>query len=235
VTRAIGVLTAELSPLLLDHLIIAGLDFVVLDAEQTGLTPPDCAAAVRQLSGSATKTCVRVPDLDAATLVSFANTGVAELVLPQVRSMVDVEHAWEAVHYPPDGTRPRQPSPASRFGSDWSRAPALSVIIETVEALEIASALATSHLLAGAWIGLTDLRADLAQHGREAELEAAVDEILSHFAAAGASLGLPASGPDAARSAFDRGAARCLVYWETYLHHVLEPLRAATAGSSATA
>jgi 2-keto-3-deoxy-L-rhamnonate aldolase RhmA len=232
--RAIGILTADPAPLLLDHLTISGIDFVVLDAEQTGLAPPACAAAVRQLAGSATSAYIRVPDLTAATLVSFANTGAGELVLPQVRSLSEVDQAWKAVHYPPAGTRPRQPSPASRFGSDWSNAPVLSIIIETVEAVELAGALARSEQIVGAWIGLTDLRQDLADHGRESELDDAVAEILAQFAAAAAPVGLPAAGPQAARAAFDRGAARCLVYWESYLHEVLGSLRAATTDPGLT-
>jgi len=235
VTREIGLLTAEPSPLLLDQAALTGIGFVVLDAEQTALTPQSCATAVRQLAGCATRVCVRVPDLAPATLVTFANTGAAELVLPQVRSLADVEQAWRSVHYPPAGNRPRQPSPGSRYGSDWSRAPELSVIVETVEAVEVAEELAASPLVCGAWLGLTDLREDLARHGREGELDAAVEHVFTRFAAAGASLGLPAADAAAARAGFERGAARCLVYWETHLRGVLGSLSAATADEAVPA
>ncbi|HEX6870048.1 MAG TPA: hypothetical protein VF163_03030, partial [Micromonosporaceae bacterium] len=78
----VGLLTAAPDRLLVALAAQAGLAFVVLDAEQTSLDPRRCAEVVALLAGTGTEVLVRVPDLTELTLVSYANTGADELVLP---------------------------------------------------------------------------------------------------------------------------------------------------------
>jgi 2-keto-3-deoxy-L-rhamnonate aldolase RhmA len=226
--QSIGLLTGEPSRMLLAQAAAAGMAFVVLDAEQTGLTTRDCADAVAALSGSGTQVSIRVPNLDDATLVTFANTGADELLLPQVRYVSEVEAAYRAVQFPPQGSRARQVSPGSRYGTDFSRAPRLSVLIETVEAAESADLFATSPFVSSAWIGPTDLGDDFARRRPEdAEaLPQAVKHILTAFVEHRASIGLPAIDAASARSAFERGADRVSVYWEKFVGSALRDMSA---------
>ncbi|WP_283136373.1 aldolase/citrate lyase family protein [Rhizohabitans arisaemae] len=214
-----GILTADLSPVLIRLLAQSRVDFVVLDAEQTGILPRDCADVVQRLLYSSVHVAVRVPDLDERTLVEFANTGAHELVLPRVRSPHEVEDAHRATRYPPSGRRSKQVSYASSLGTDYSLVPRLSVLFETVEAIDNVAEFAASKFVEGMWVGPNDLAMDLEAHGRggRENLEAAIDRTVAVMAEAGHSIGLPASSVDGLQDAFARGADRCAVYWERQL------------------
>ncbi|NUS59265.1 MAG: hypothetical protein HOV66_31060 [Streptomycetaceae bacterium] len=219
----IGLVTTDTGPLLLNHVRLAGLPFLVLDAEHTGLTPARCAEAVRALSMSDTRVCVRVPDGSPATLAEFVNTGADEIVLPRVLCMADIEEAAAALRYAPEGLRSRAPSAANGYGENW-KVPALSVIIETVDAVDAAAKIATSDLICRAWLGLADLRGDLARQRPDEPLDEIVDELLRTFA--DRELVVPVARPDAAAEMYRRGARSCYLYWDKYLHRVLGEFRA---------
>lgn len=230
--RSVGIITADPTPTLLALLGHATVDFVVLDAEQTGMTVQQCGDVVQRLAGSGVRVAVRVPDLNANTLVAFANTGVAEIVLPQVRTVDELEQAYESTRYAPIGSRPRQVTPASAFGMDYSFAPLLTVLFETVEAVDRVKEFVSSDAFGGGWVGPTDLAADLHRHGdpRPEAVQEAVQRVVDVIAAAGGSIGLPAPGLAAAGSVFDRGADRCAVYWEKELASLLKNYAGSRAG-----
>ncbi|WP_138415812.1 aldolase/citrate lyase family protein [Sinomonas gamaensis] len=215
----VGLITADPSPTLLAVCAQAQVGFVVLDAEQTGLTTRDCADAVQRLRGTVVEVSVRVPDLAPNTLVSFANTGVHELVLPHLRRPDELEEAAAIVRYAPQGLRSRQVSPASAFGTDYAGGPRLSVLFETVEAVERVEEFVASESFAGGWLGPTDLSADLQRHGRHEpeQLDKAVQSVVDALRASGHSVGLPAPSMARADEVFARGADRAAVYWEREL------------------
>ncbi|MET3204387.1 2-keto-3-deoxy-L-rhamnonate aldolase RhmA [Arthrobacter sp. UYEF6] len=221
--RSVGIITADPTPTLLALLAHATIDFLVLDAEQTGITVQQCSDVVQRLAGSGVKVAVRVPDLDRNTLVAFANTGVAEIVLPQVRTVDELERAYEATRYAPAGSRPRQVTPASAFGMDYSFAPVITVLFETAEAVERVKEFVGSEAFGGGWVGPTDLAADLLRHGdeRPEALQEAVQRVVDVVAGASRSIGLPAPGMAAAAGVFELGADRCAVYWEKELASML--------------
>lgn len=221
--RSVGIITADPTPTLLALLAHTAVDLLVLDAEQTGITVQQCRDVVQRLAGSGVKVAVRVPDLDRNTLLAFANTGVAEIVLPQVRTVDELERAYDATRYAPEGSRPRQVTPASAFGMDYSFAPVITVLFETAEAVERVKEFVDSEAFGGGWVGPTDLAADLLRHGdeRPEALQEAVQRVVDVVAAAGRSIGLPAPGMAAAAGVFERGADRCAVYWEKELAAIL--------------
>jgi 2-keto-3-deoxy-L-rhamnonate aldolase RhmA len=216
VGRSVGLITADPSPTLLALCSQARLGFVVLDAEQTGLTVQQCADAVQRLRGSGVAVSLRVPDLSPNTLVSFANTGAHELVLPHLRRPEELEEAAAVVRYAPLGQRSRQVSPASAFGTDYSGEPRLSVLFETVDAVERVDEFVASEAFRGGWLGPTDLSADLQRHGRAEpeQLDKAVQAVVDALRGAGHSVGLPAPSLSRADEVFARGADRAAVYWE---------------------
>ncbi|WP_415854677.1 aldolase/citrate lyase family protein [Sinomonas sp. G460-2] len=221
--RAVGLITADPNPTLLAILAHSGVDFVVLDAEQTPLTVRDCADAVQRLRGTGVRVSVRVPDLKPNTLVAFANTGVQEIVLPHVRRPEELERAREAVRFAPQGLRSRQVSPASGFGSDFSSEPTLSVLFETVDALDRAEEFAALESFEGGWLGPMDLAADLQRHGRTGpgELDKAVQRVVDAVRGAGHSVGLPSPSMSRTDEVFARGADRAAIYWERELAQLL--------------
>lgn len=222
----IGLIVVEPTPGLLAIAAQKNIDFIVLDAEQTGLSVRECTEIVHRLSGTGTEIAVRVPDVEERTLISFANTGAAELVLPRIRSVAELETAAAAVKYAPEGLRSRQVTLASGYGADYSRAPRTSVLLETIDALDGIDALVASLSFESGWVGPADLSAELQRAGRGGAdaLETATQIMVDAMLAAGKPVGLPAPGPAGIASARARGATRVAVYWERYLHTVLEEI-----------
>lgn len=229
----VGLITADPTPALLGLLEVAGIDSIVIDAEQTGLTVATCADAVQRLRGSGVHVGVRVPALDDDCLLAFANTGADELVLPRVRRTEELERAHRATRFPPAGQRPRQVSPASRYGTAYVHVPVLSVLVETTDAVDAIEEFAAHPLFEGAWIGPTDLADDLMRCGRAEELDSAVQRVIDVVTAAGHPVGLPA--PSAARAAevHRRGANRAAIYWEREVTSTLRTLAAARGADDA--
>ncbi|MCA4134022.1 aldolase/citrate lyase family protein [Arthrobacter sp. M4] len=221
--RSVGLISADPSPTLLALLARTKVDFLVLDAEQTAVTVSECAGVVQRLAGSGVQVAVRVPDLETNTLVAFANTGVAEIVLPQVRTVDELERAYDATQYPPLGSRPKQVNPSSAFGMDYSLTPRLTVLFETHQAVDNVKEFAASEAFGGGWVGPTDLAADLKRHGQHGPdaVSEATQRVVDVLAEAGKSVGLPAPGLSDAASVFSRGADRCAVYWERELASLL--------------
>lgn len=227
--RTVGLLTADPSRTLVRTAVDAGIDFLVLDAEQTGLRSLDCVTVAEALRGSGTRLAIRVPDIAPTTLVEFANTGVSEIVLPQVRSVAQLRTASAAVRYEPEGTRSRQPSFASSFGMRFTAPPRLSVLFETASAFDSIEEFVTDPGFEGGWVGPTDLAADLRRVGSDVDLEHAVDTLVAAIARSGHPVGLPASSVEGVDAAFARGATECAVYWERQLSSVMTGLAARPA------
>ena len=120
---------------------------------------------------------MRVPNLDPDLLTTYANTGVAELVLPRVRSIGELTAAGAALRYAPAGNRSRQVVPATAYGADWDREVRVSVIIETVDAVSIAAEMAAHPLVAGVWIGPRDLEDDHLRQGLPVDMAGLVGEL----------------------------------------------------------
>lgn len=224
IRNEVGLITADPTPTLLGLLEVAGVDSIVIDAEQTGLTVATCLDAVQRLRGSGVRVGVRVPSLDDDCLLAFANTGADELVLPRVRRLEELQRARRATRFAPEGERPRQVSPASRYGTAYAHVPMLSVLVETVDAVDAIEEFAVHPFFEGAWIGPTDLADDLARHGREGELDAAVQRVIDVVAGAGYPVGMPASAAARAHEVHQRGANRAAIYWEREVTSTLRAL-----------
>lgn len=227
--RQVGLIAADPTATLLFLAAQAGLNFVVLDAEQTGLTVQDCTDAVQRLAGSRTEVAIRVPDLDERTLVAYANTGAAELVLPQVRSADQLESAFRATRFVPEGARSKQASFSSAFGLDFTHVPRLSVLFETVESVDDVERIAGSEYFDSGWLGPADLTADLHNAGRiqPDAVKRSTERVVDALKERGRSVGLPAAGVAGISVAFEQGADRVALYWEKHLTAVIAELVAA--------
>ncbi|WP_193598284.1 aldolase/citrate lyase family protein [Microbacterium sp. YJN-G] len=224
IRNEVGLITADPTPTLLGLLEVTGVDSIVIDAEQTGLTVAACLDAVQRLRGSGVRVGIRIPSLDDDCVLAFANTGADELVLPRVRRIDELERAYRATRFPPAGERPRQVSPASRYGTAYLHVPVLSVLVETVDAVDAIEDFAAHPLFQGAWIGPTDLADDLVRFGRGDELNAAVQRVIDVVAAAGHPVGLPAPSAARAGEVHRRGANRAAIYWEREVTATLRSL-----------
>lgn len=216
--RQLGLLTSSTDPMLIDSVAEAGMDFLWLDAEYTGVTPTRASDAVHRLGGRGVSTLIRVPSIDPDCLVTYANVGVDEIVLPRVRSADEVERAWSALTYPPQGRRPRQVVPASAWGARFDRQPRISMIVETIGAVEALPKLLESGWLSGFWIGHKDLFDDYVREvGDEPGFGDYVEGVVDQFRAAGVTFGWGVSEPADVEAVWVTGATRCAIYWDMHL------------------
>lgn len=99
-----GVILFTGSPMVVELAAAAGLDFVVIDMEQSALDLERVAHCIRAADAAGIAPFVRVPELDRALAKKLLNLGVAGLVLPHA----DRESASAlvgAMRYAPEGER----------------------------------------------------------------------------------------------------------------------------------
>ncbi|MEV0590321.1 aldolase/citrate lyase family protein [Nonomuraea cavernae] len=217
-SRQLGLLTSSSDPILIDSVAEAGMDFLWLDAEYTGLSAIAASHVVHRLSGRGVSTLIRVPAIDPDSLVTFANMGFDEIVLPRVRTVEEIKRAWTCLTYPPRGERPRQVIPASAWGARYDRQPQISMIVETLDAVRaLPQIIATDHL-SSYWIGHKDLFDDyVREFGDKAGFEDFVREIVETFRQSGVSFGWGVPEPSDVESVWTAGATRCAWYWDLHL------------------
>ncbi len=136
------------------------LDFAVVDAEHGVLMDSTLTSILRTIpSGITPWVRVKRPELASLAL----DLGARAILIPQVRTMQDLNSAVESFYYPPKGQRGWGPGRASRFGIDMMKIikdeaqNELWVQIETKEALEIVEDIAAREEVSGLFVGPGDL------------------------------------------------------------------------------
>ncbi len=230
----VGVQTGNPDRLLVDTCLLAGVDFLWLDAEHTDLTARDVEAVVARARGNRASVLVRVPSLDLDTLLTFANSGVDEIVLPRITAATELQQARHLLSFPPRGARPRQLTPGSGYGSAWTVDVRLSAIVETVAAFDAVAEIGASGIADTLWIGTKDLQDDFVRSGRlEAQsIDSAVQQLADEIHALGVSLGIGATDVNGVERALALGAHRCSVYWEAYVANCIGQLLVSRGDSS---
>ena len=132
-----------------------GFDFVCLD-QQHGLIGDDALLPMLQaLAATGTPPIVRVPANDPAAIGRALDRGAAGVLVPLVGSADEAASAVAACHHPPRGTRSYGPTRLA-----WAPLPAepvCIVMIETVDAVEQAEAIAAVEGLDAVFVGPSDL------------------------------------------------------------------------------
>ena len=143
-----GTATAELMGTL-------GFGFVVVD-QQHGLIGDDAVLPVLQaLAATGTPAIVRVPVNEHAPIGRALDRGAAGVVVPLVGSADEAASAVAACHHAPRGTRSYGPTRLA-----WAPLPAdpvCIVMVETVDAVEQAEAIAAVDGLDAVFVGPSDL------------------------------------------------------------------------------
>jgi len=115
----IGPLLQEIpsSPELVEFIIAAGFDYVIIDGEHGGVSVEVCRSLVRAAESMGGVALARVPSADPARILAFLDQGVQGIVLAHCRSAADAEALVRAVKYPPRGVRGAAGgSRAARYG-----------------------------------------------------------------------------------------------------------------------
>lgn len=158
------------------------LDFVVIDAEHGVLMDNKLISVMRAIpSGITTWVRVKRPELASLAL----DLGAKAVLVPQVRTMADLNSAVESFYYPPRGQRGWGPGRSSRYGMDLMKIiqeeakNELWVQIETREALEMVEEIAAREEVTGLFVGPGDLSLALGHPGEwdNKELQSSTERI----------------------------------------------------------
>jgi 4-hydroxy-2-oxoheptanedioate aldolase len=117
--NVIGPLLQEIpsSPELVEFLVAAGFDYIIVDAEHGGVSTEVCRDLVRAAESMGGCALARVPNADPARILSFLDQGVQGIVLAHCRGVAEAEALVGAVKYPPRGIRgAASGSRAARYG-----------------------------------------------------------------------------------------------------------------------
>lgn len=121
------------------------VDFFWIDLEHSAMSPEAMRGHLLAARSRRTAVVVRVPSSDTAFIKPVIDAGAPGVVVPQVKSVEEVRRIVADCRYPPIGQRGFGPSVPSEYGRrggpDYvARANAslfVSVMIETVEAVEV--------------------------------------------------------------------------------------------------
>jgi 4-hydroxy-2-oxoheptanedioate aldolase len=170
-----GCMVQGAMPSLVEICGLAGFDFVFLDAEHGPLSPKECEELARAAEIRHTVPLVRVPNIEADTILRFLDTGVKGVILPGVSTKDEAVKAVQAAKYYPQGCRGLNAVRASDYGMKESmpdyvvsanRETVILAIIENVEAIANLEDILSVEGIDGAILGKSDLSQSLGVPGQ---------------------------------------------------------------------
>jgi len=197
-TLCLGAAVTFSDPLVTEALCDA-VDFIWIDQEHSPLSPEAVQAHLLAARSRNTPALVRVTAGETAFIKPVLDAGADGIIVPQVKTVAEVERAVADCRYPPQGRRgygPRVPSNFGRSGgADYvARANAgvfASVMIETREAVEAIDAIVAIPGLDSIVLGPYDLSGSLGHLGEveHPEVVAALEHVIARAKAAGKFVG----------------------------------------------
>ncbi|AKA48604.1 hypothetical protein IX51_05265 [uncultured archaeon] len=192
------------------------IDFAVIDAEHGVLMDNTLISVLRAIPSEITP-WVRVKRPELASLA--LDLGAKAILIPQVRSMQDLNSAVESFYYPPKGQRGWGPGRVSRYGMDMMKIiqdeaiNELWVQIETREALEMVEDIAAREEIDGLFVGPGDLSLALGHPGEwsNEELKSSTERIFEASRKNGKKFGIFTGNP-AQVSFWDKKGADLVVF-----------------------
>jgi 4-hydroxy-2-oxoheptanedioate aldolase len=178
------------SPMMIEMMAAAAVDFVIIDMEQSALDLDRAAHCIRAADACGVTPFVRVPEVDAALIKHLLNLGAAGIALPHA-NRDNCKALLNAMHYAPQGERGACPMvrAAGYTRSDWSayasRANAETMaipLLEEQESIADFDALAAMPGLDVFFVGPTDLAISLGVPGAtfdEPKMRAALEKVVA--------------------------------------------------------
>ena len=188
---AAGVIVFSASPVVVEVIAAAGLDFVILDMEHSALDMRDAAHLIRAADAASLTAFVRVPGPDRALITRLLDLGASGIVLPHANYASCCELA-NALRYAPEGGRGAcQITRAAGYTrGDWSAYAARAneevmaiALIEDAATLQDIDRMAALPGIDAYFIGPTDLSIALGTPGATFD-EPALGEALERVIAA---------------------------------------------------
>lgn len=144
----------------------AGFDYVILDAEHGLFEVKELAELLRTADGCGIDALVRIPEPSREWILRSLDAGAAGLVIPNIRTIDEVQTVLRYAKYPPQGKRGFAPVRSAGYGTagtateiqaEANRNTLLFPQCETVEALAILDEILDFEGIDGLFVGPYDL------------------------------------------------------------------------------
>ena len=153
----------------------SGYDFTWIDMEHCPIDVPIALAHVMAVRGTGCAPLIRVPSADPDVIKPILELHPAGIVVPQIRTVADVELVVSACKYPPVGTRGFGPRRGRRFGglaypeylTDADEQILVFVQIEHIDAVEALDDILQVDGLDGVCLGFSDLAGSMGLPGQQ--------------------------------------------------------------------
>ncbi len=140
-------------------------DFIYVDLEHGFRSVDDILATVAFYNLKQVDFSVRVRAFDDPIIQTLLDAGVRKFVVPQIRSMEELNSFKRRLLFPPAGTRGLHPKSNLKINTPENENIAITVIIETPEALAILEEIASENLVTDLYLGAFDLSVELGLFG----------------------------------------------------------------------
>jgi 4-hydroxy-2-oxoheptanedioate aldolase len=224
----IGPLLQEIpsSPELVEFLVAAGFDYVIIDGEHGGVSTEVCRDLVRAAESMGGCALARVPNADQARILAFLDQGVQGIVLAHCRGVAEAEALVRAVKYPPRGSRGAAGgSRAARYGYGGSSRDHVATsnaetmcfgLIEDPEAVPHIKEMLAINGFDGCFLGAGDMALSMGSEyfgnpTTHPEVQRLIDRVRDETLAAGKLVMAPAGSGEAARAVIAQGVQMVVV------------------------
>lgn len=214
--KLIGTFIGTPHPVVTEYVGHLGFDFLCIDSEHNAMHLETVQKMLQSLHASRTYGMVRVPVLTYEAVSGALDIGADALLIPQIRTVEDIEKLRQFSQYPPIGRRGCGPGRLWDYGDsigtlaegDVNYTTNIVVQLETVSAVEnIDAILKAGDFIDMYFIGPGDLSMDMGIFGQFSNPKL-VDTIMmlrEKTRAAGKRLGVFAGNFQAAKSWYDKG------------------------------
>lgn len=195
----LGTWLTILDPTVAEALAGAGFDYLVADGEHGPIATADLVPMLIATRAAGVPILYRVAANEPVRIMHALDAGASGVVVPQARTVEDVERAIAWCRYPPTGLRGVAPRRASNYGRETAaymqganELVTCCVQIETREAYEALDAILSVKGLDAILIGPNDFAASLGHTGEitHPEVEEAIARVLERCEAHGIPAGI---------------------------------------------
>ena len=210
----LGTWLTILDPIVPELLAGSGFDLFIADGEHGPVATSDLMTMLIATRAAGVPVLYRVGANEPVRIMHALDAGAAGVVVPQIRTVADVERAVAWCRYPPVGLRGVAPRRASDYGrrSGAYLAAAADLVtcciqIETREALDALDAILAVPGLDTILVGPNDLAAALGHTGQldHPEVEAAISHVVARARAHGMPAGIWTASTAQARRRREQG------------------------------
>jgi 4-hydroxy-2-oxoheptanedioate aldolase len=235
------------SPELVEFMIAAGFDYVIVDGEHGGISVESVRDLVRAAESMGGCALARVPDVSPPRILAYLDQGVQGIILAHCRTAADADALVRAVKYPPRGIRgAASGSRAARYGYGRSarehveaaNARTLCVgLIEDPDAVPNIREMLQVDGFDGCFLGAGDMSLAMGFQyyggaSTHPEVQHLIDTVRAETLAAGKLVMAPAGSGDAARALIAQGVQLVVMQFGQFFRAACNTYLSAARGGS---